>query len=230
MAARAPIRHLLLVHGAGGGAWEWSRWCEVLRARGLAAQALELHAADAGLAATGFDDYVVQVRAVFERLPRPRALIGASLGGLLALPCADAADALVLINPLPPAPWAARLPARAWPPIVPWHRDARLASTRRALPDADEAAALYAYRRWRDESGAVLRAAQDGIAVAAPVCATLCVASAQDEDVPPELTAELAAAWGADCLQAPSPSHVGPLLGRGASELAGRVADWLSAR
>lgn len=230
MAARAPIRHLLLVHGAGGGAWEWNRWCEVLRARGLAAQALELHAADAGLAATGFDDYRMQVRAAFERLPRPRALIGASLGGLLALPCADAADALVLINPLPPAPWAARLPARAWPPIVPWHRDARLASTRRALPDADEAAALYAYRRWRDESGAVLRAAQDGIAVAAPGCATLCVASAQDEDVPPELTAELAAAWGADCLQAPAPSHVGPLLGRGAAELAGRVADWLSAR
>lgn len=230
MAAQSPIRHLLLIHGAGGGAWEWNRWCEVLRARGLDAHALDLQAADAGLAATGFDDYLMQVRMAFERLPRPRALIGASLGGLLTLPCADAADALVLVNPLPPAPWAARLPARAWPPIVPWRRDARLASTRRALPDADEAAALYAYRRWRDESGAVLRAAQDGIAIAAPVCATLCVASAQDEDVPPALTAELAAAWGADFLPAPSPSHVGPLLGRGAAELAGRVADWLSAR
>ncbi|KRD34420.1 hypothetical protein ASE35_12020 [Lysobacter sp. Root916] len=230
MSAREPIRHVLLIHGAGGGAWEWNRWCEVLRARGFDAHAPDLQATDAGLAATGFDDYAAQVRAAFVRLPRPRALIGASLGGLLALPCADAADALVLINPLPPAPWAARLPARAWPPIVPWHRDARLASTRRALPDADEATALYAYRRWRDESGAVLRAAQDGIAAVAPSCASLLVASAQDEDVPPELTAEWAAAWGADCLRAPSPSHVGPLLGRGAAELAGRVADWLSAR
>ena len=212
-----PIRHVLLIHGAGGGGWEWTLWCELLRARGLLAHAPDLRPAPGGLAATGFDDYAAQVRAALEALPRPRALIGASLGGLLALRCADAADALVLVNPLPPAPWSARMPGRDWPALVPWRRDARLASTRRALPDADDA-------------GALLRAAQAGIAVAAPACATLCVASARDEDVPPELCAELARAWGAELLQAPSPSHVGPLLGRGAVELAGRVADWLSAR
>lgn len=226
----APIRHVLLIHGAGGGGWEWTLWCELLRARGLLAHAPDLRPAPGGLASTGFDDYAAQARAALEALPRPRALIGASLGGLLALRCADAADALVLVNPLPPAPWSVRMPGRDWPALVPWRRDARLASTRRALPDADDAGALYAYRRWRDESGAVLRAAQAGIAVAAPACATLCVASARDEDVPPELCAELARAWGAKLLQAPSPSHVGPLLGRGAVELAGRVADWLSAR
>ena len=225
-----PIRHVLLIHGAGGGGWEWNLWCELLRARGLAAHAPDLQPIPAGLAATGFDDYAAQVRAALEALPRPRALIGASLGGLLALHCAAAADALVLVNPLPPAPWSSRLPTRDWPALVPWRRDARLASTRRALPDADAATVLYAYRRWRDESGAVLRAAQAGVAVAAPACPTLCVASAQDEDVPPELCAELAQAWGAELLRAPSPSHVGPLLGRGAVELAGRVADWLSAR
>ena len=225
-----PIRHVLLVHGAGGGGWEWNLWRELLRARGLIAHAPDLQPVSAGLAATGFDDYAAQVRGALAALPRPRALIGASLGGLLALSCADAADALVLFNPLPPAPWSARWPARDWPARVPWRRDARLASTRRALPDADAATALYAYRRWRDESGAVLRAAQAGIVAAAPACPTLCLASARDEDVAPELCAELALAWGAQLLRAPSPSHVGPLLGRGAAELAGLVADWLSAR
>lgn len=229
-ARAAPIRHALLVHGAGGGGWEWNPWCAVLRARGIVAQAPDLQPAAAGVAATVFDDYAGQVRTALEALPRPRALIGASLGGLLALRCAQAADALVLINPLPPAPWSSRLLAREWPAVVPWRREARLDSTRRALPDADEATVLYAYRHWRDESGAVLQAAQAGIAVVAPGCATLCVASTTDGDVPPELTAELARAWNAELLHAPSPSHVGPLLGRGAAELAGRIADWLSAR
>ena len=72
-------------------------------------------------------------------MPRPRALVGASLGGLIAMACADGADALVLVNPLPPAPWAERLPSSRWPDLVPWRRDARLASTRRALPDSDDA-------------------------------------------------------------------------------------------
>ncbi|UHQ22281.1 alpha/beta hydrolase [Lysobacter sp. 5GHs7-4] len=229
-ARAAPVRHALLVHGAGGGGWEWNLWCAALSARGFHAHAPDLQPTAAGLAATGFDDYLQQVRAALDALPRPRTLIGASLGGLLALRCAEAADALVLVNPLPPAPWHTRRPPREWPARVPWRREARLDSTRRALPDADEATRLYAYRHWRDESGAVLRTAQAGVAVAAPACATLCVASSADRDVPPELTAELARAWNAELWRAPSPSHVGPLLGRGAAELAGRVADWLSAR
>ena len=58
----------------------------------------------------------------------------------------------------------------------------------------------------------------------------LCVLSAQDEDVPPALTRELAGDWKAAVLLAASPSHVGPLLGRDAAEVAEQVAAWLSAR
>jgi carboxylesterase len=203
--------------------------------RVFAAVAVDVHAPDlqpvaAGLAATGFDDYAAQVRAALEAVPGPRALVGASLGGLLALACADAADALVLVNPLPPAPWADRLPARDWPDSVPWRRNARLASTRRALPDSDDATALFAFRRWRDESGAVLRHAHAGLVLDAPACPTLCIASSQDEDVPPELTAELARAWDADLLRVASTGHVGPLLGRDAAAVAMQAAAWLSAR
>ena len=225
-----PIKHALLLHGAGGGGWEWNLWRGVLEAAGIRIAAPDLQPAAGGLTGTSFDDYRAQALAALQALPRPRAAVGASLGGLLALACAGEADALVLVNPLPPAPWARRLPPRDWADLVPWQRDARLASTRRALPDADDAAALFAFRRWRDESGAVLRAAAVGIEVAAPACPVLCIASAHDEDVPPELTRELAREWRADLIVAPSSSHVGPLLGRGAAAVAAQVIAWLSAR
>ncbi|HEV8695503.1 MAG TPA: alpha/beta hydrolase [Lysobacter sp.] len=224
------IGHALLLHGAGGGGWEWNIWRGVLAAHGIEAVSPDLQPAPDGLRATTFDDYLEQARAALEILPQPRAVIGASLGGLLAMGCADAADAVVLVNPLPPSPWASQLPVRDWPDVVPWQRDARLASTRRALPDADDATALFAFRRWHDESGAVLRAAHGGIAIYRPACPVLCVMSTQDEDVPPSLTRALAAEWKADLLQAPSTSHVGPLLDRNAAMVAEQVAAWLSAR
>jgi predicted alpha/beta hydrolase family esterase len=227
---RPRIGHALLLHGAGGGGWEWNLWRGVLAASRIDAFTPDLQPAVGGLAATTLDDYRRQAQAALAALPRPRALIGASLGGLLAMLCAEDADALVLVNPLPPAPWAQALPARDWPSVVPWRRDARLASTRRAMPDADDATALFAFTRWRDESGAVLGAAQAGLAIARPRCPVLCVVSVADEDVPPATTRSLATAWGADLVETGSPSHVGPLLGRGAAAGAEQVAAWLSAR
>jgi hypothetical protein len=114
--------------------------------------------------------------------------------------------------------------------VIPWQRDARLTGTRRALPDADEATALFAFRHWRDESGLAMRQAYAGIEVAAPACRVLCIASMVDDDVPPALTAALATAWEASLLRASAVSHVGPLLGRGAAGCAAQALAWLSAR
>lgn len=213
----------VFVHGAGGGGWEWNVWRGVFAAHGIDAVAPDLQPAPDGVAATTFDDYAMQVRSALAALPRPRTLVGASLGGLLALACADDADALVLVNPIPPAQWA-----RDWGDVVPWRTNARLASTRRALPDVDDATALYAMRRWRDESGAVLRQAHAGVDLPRPACPVLCIVSAQDDDVPPELPVAMAQAWGASLLRTASPSHVGPLLGRDAAQVAGQAAQWLS--
>lgn len=224
------FRSALLVHGGGGGGWEWNVWKGVFEAARLRVSAPDLQASADGLAHTRFDDYARQVRSALEALPRPRALVGASLGGLLAMACADAADALVLVNPLPPSPWHAQLPGREWPDVVPWQRDARLTGTRRALPDADEATALFAFRHWRDESGLAMRGAYDGIVVERPACPVLCIASMVDDDVPPALTAALATEWGASLLRATAVSHVGTLLGRNAADCAAQVLAWLSAR
>lgn len=225
--ARAP-RRALMIHGAGGGGWEWDVWRRVFQAAGWPADAPELVAAPEGLAATGLVHYLDALRGHWPA-PAP-VVVGASLGGLLALalaaerPCV----ALVLVNSLPPLPEAASLPDRAWPDVVPWGREASLAGTRRALPDADDAACVHAFRRWRDESGRALREAHAGLALAAPHCPVLVLGSVSDDDVPIGCSEALARRLGAAFLRLPG-SHVGPLLGRQAAGAARQVLAWLEA-
>ncbi len=223
-----PRLTVLLVHGAGGGSWEWNRWRAVLQAHGLLVHVIELQPGPEGLAATCFQDYALQLLRQLQRMPRPRVLVGASLGGLLSAACAHAADALVLINPLPAAPWGHATQRRAWDYVVTWRSQARLKSSRAAMTDADEVSVLYAFRHWRDESGRVMREARAGIEVEKPACPTLFVISAQDEDVPPNVSHTWAQAWQAEMLHTTVTTHVGPLLGRQAPGIAAETVAWLN--
>lgn len=216
---------VLMIHGAGGGGWEWTIWARVFAAAGWCVRAPDLEPADGGIAATRWEDYIDQVRHWGQ--PAPDALIGASLGGLLALCAGLAPRALVLVNPLPPQGLARAAP---YPAVVPWGRERSLDGTRRAIPDADPAACLSAFRRWRDESGAVLNRAVAGVAAPRPACPVLVLASAQDGDVPASTSLALAREWAADVIELPGASHVGPLLGRAAPETANQVAAWLRRR
>lgn len=221
----------LLLHGAGGGGWEWNLWRGVLVARGILALAPDLQPTTAGLAATRLDDYRRQARDAFAALSPPRIAIGASLGGLLALDLAGQAGcaAAILVNPLPPSPEAAQLRRREIDPgIVPWRRDARLEGTRRHLRDADAAAAIHAFRRWRDESAAVLAEAAAGITLASPACPLLLMATDADEDVPAATSAALAGRLGASLVRLPG-DHLSPLLGRVAVRAATAAVEWLNA-
>ena len=56
------LRAALLVHGAGGGGWEWNVWRGVFEAAGIAVAAPDLQPVAAGLATTGFDDYLRELR------------------------------------------------------------------------------------------------------------------------------------------------------------------------
>jgi pimeloyl-ACP methyl ester carboxylesterase len=223
-------RHLttICVHGAGGGGWEWGIWQRVFTARGRAVIAPDLMPAASGIAATRLDDYLAQVCAWCSAPARDYVLIGASLGGLLALAaCATTQPAaLVLVNPLPPVGIAPRAQQADYPDIVPWGRMRSLAGTRRSMPDADAAASQFAFRRWRDESGAVLRAAAAGIQVEMPRCPVLLVASECDTDVPLATSEALAVRLGATLRILRGASHVGPLLGRHASAAAESVLVW----
>ena len=220
---------VICVHGAGGGGWEWGIWARVLSVRGFAVIAPDLMPVDAGIEKTSFAAYRAQVVDWCRGAGQDVVLVGASLGGLLALSAATDARplALILVNPLPPAGVLARPLQAPSPPIVPWARERSLAATRRAMPDADDAARLYALRRWRDESGVVLNEARDGIAVEPPRCPTLLLASELDADVPTAAARALAVRLSADLGTIPGASHVGPLLGRAAADTAARAADWL---
>lgn len=229
MQERSP---LVCVHGAGAGGWEWAIWARVFAARGHAVVAPDLMPAAAGLAATRFADYRDQVLDWCAAAGAAPILAGASLGGLLALSAAAQVQpaALVLVNPLPPAGVLAR-PLRERPgAIVPWGSARSLGSTRRALEGCDDAACLYAFRRWRDESGAVLADARAGIAVETPRCPILVLCGARDREVPPSIGRALATRLGADFVCPPDVGHVDPLLGRVAADCAERAATWLSLR
>ena len=229
-----PLRTAIVVavHGAGGGGWEWGIWARVLALRGFAVIAPDLMPSSRGIEKTSFMDYRSQVMDWCAGARSDVVLAGASLGGLLALAAAQRVKpvALVLVNPLPPAGVLARPLYEPKPAVVPWARERSLAATRRAMPDADDAARLYALRRWRDESGAVLNEARDGIAVETPRCPTLLMASELDTDVPPAAARSLAVRLSADFRTIAGASHVGPLLGRTAADSAAQAADWLAAR
>jgi pimeloyl-ACP methyl ester carboxylesterase len=223
-------RTLLGVHGAGGGGWEWNLWRPVSAAAGWSLHTPDLQPAAGGLEATTIGDYLQQLREHPAAIPGC-VLLGASLGGLLALALATElrAAAVVLVNPLPPLPEAAGLPPRpAYPPRVPWSTHTRFASTARSLADADIGTVLAAHRRWRDESGALLNAARAGVLLPAPALPLLVLASEQDEDVPATLSAALALRLRGSLLRLPG-GHLDPLLGGAAASTAGQVIGWLNA-
>ncbi len=109
-----------------------------------------------------------------------------------------------------------------------WGSRRRLDSTRRALFDADAAAQLHAFRRWRDESAAALADADAGIDIIRPRCPVLVVAAGLDEAIPTAASRALAELLGAT-FWLDRCSHVGALLGRPAADTAARALRWIQA-
>jgi pimeloyl-ACP methyl ester carboxylesterase len=223
----------VMVHGAGGGGWEWRLWADVFTVAGAGVFAPDLRPSPRGLAATTFADYRTQVADWLAAAPVPVVAIGASLGGLLVLAAAAEAArppaALVLVNPVPPYGIEPRPPRRTRPAVVRWSQS-DLADTMAALPDADVATARWAHARWRDESGGVLDEALGGIEVARPRCPVLVIASGDDDDIRPVTSRAVAQAFDGDFVTAQGCSHVGVLLGTRAAGAAALALAWCAAR
>lgn len=234
LTSRAAPRALFL-HGAGAWGGQWAIWRRVLEAEGWQVDAPDLQPADDGIAATRLDDYVAQAVGMIEAAPVD-VLIGASLGGLIAVAATariapeTRPQALVLVNPLPPSPWAAELsPPDALTDVVPWRLQGRFASTRRAMSGMSFADQQLAFRHWRDESAAVLREAHAGIVLRGPRIDTLIIASDADEDIPPSVSAAYANGIGASLLRVPG-DHLAPVMGVSAAASAQAAARWLAGR
>ena len=223
---------ILLVHGAGGGSWEWQVWQRVFSAQGITSHALNLQLyadenADAGFTLTTYQYYLSQVEQAM-RLTQARILIGASLGGLLAAEIAASSKpgALVLVAPIP------KVGISRSTPIFPkrWAASADLSNTMRAMPDADAASVFYAHRHWRDESQHALGAAYAGRDFNDYSGATLMLLAQNESDLPNEVLRQWALDTAMDVQLVEGASHAGLLLGRHAATAAHSVLNWLRAR
>lgn len=221
-------RPLLLVHGSGAASWEWVLWREALAGSPRRVHAVDLVPDPDGVAATSLDHYLGQVVRALDECGRATVVIGASLGGLLALAAVAEvpAAALVLVNPVPPAGtpgWPKR--GLRFPEVVPWGVR-RVAETVSGLPDAAPVLPRGLPERWRDESGAVMRAAFEGYAVLSPSIPSLVITGTLDEEVPTGVALAAARRLGADAMRLVGVSHLGALLGRRAHGAARLALAW----
>ena len=227
----APKPVAVMIHGAGGGGWEYKFWQETFEQKGWEVRAPDMVPSDKGLAKTSLDDYVSQtIKAAGDA--RPVVLIGASMGGGLVLMAADkvSPSAIVLVNST--APMAVIDEPHATedvPDVIRW-ANGPLKDTEDALPDSDRETVLWAHKLWRDESGMVVRELRKGVDVKKPKCPVLVVISLDDADVKPELSRKVAAWASADSIEYAGMSHIGPLLSTRAREVATTVEAWLAAR
>jgi len=180
----------ILVHGAGGGGWEFDLWVPVFKAQ--CPSLLEVTAVtlqpkcEGGLEETTFDDYVHQVVAHARSGASEHesvVLVGASMGGMIVLAAAaslslqkDAVSiaGIVLVCSCVPMQTMEQLQplptsSAPYPPRVQWAASpTSLEDTRACLPDASSEIVAYAASLWRDESGGVLNELAQGISLPWP--------------------------------------------------------------
>jgi pimeloyl-ACP methyl ester carboxylesterase len=228
--ATAPAEWVLL-HGAGGGAWEWNRWVRLLKAQGRV-----VHVPDFSrhCVANALGDGNAFSRLRTDVLDRLRlgsgcVLVGASLGGLLAAAIADTlqARALVLVNPaLPDGSAQPRHRSGVMHDNRPWGLRANVSSTRAAVPELHPLDVLKVFRRWSDCSQRLLHEIGEGIDVPRPSMPCLLLCSHADAEMRADDVRRLAETWSTQ-LQWLRGSHVGPVLGAEAAVAVAQTFAWL---
>jgi len=229
MAARPGT--VVMIHGAGGGGWEYDFWKPVFQKAGWKVVAPDLVPVKGGYAKTVYKDYVDQVVKWGKGVRRPLIVVGASMGGGLALSTSASLkpDLIVLVDSVAPAGVPVERKTAEFPDVVRW-ANGPIKDTRDAMPDSDEKTIKWAWKRWRDESGAVMRELVKGVDAPKPSCPVFVVWGEKDTDVPLSTGMAIAKYYQADVVAFRGTSHVGPLLVKRAKEVAGCVLDWARER
>jgi len=222
---------VVMVHGAGGGGWEYDYWKPIFQKAGWKVVAPDLVPVKGGYAKTTFGDYKNQVMSWALGAKRPMVVVGASMGGGLALSTSSALrpDAIVLVDSVAPADVNVERKPAEFPDIVRW-ANGPIKDTRDAMPDSDEKTIKWAWKKWRDESGAVMRELVKGVVAPKPECPVLVMWGDKDTDIPVATGMAMVKHYGADVIVFRNTSHVGPLLGKRAKEAASFALDWVNER
>lgn len=220
----------IMIHGAGGGGWEYHYWQQPFKDAGFEVIAPDLLPTENDYAKTTFPDYLSQIQ-THAKNKKPLILIGASMGGILALKSSESLkpDLIILINSVPPKGVGPARESKEHPPIIEWE-NGPIEDTRASLPDGDEATIAWAHPQWRNESGAVLNAIRLGIEVKKPTCPVLVVIGEDDTDITAETSRAIAKWASADTFAYAKTSHIGPLMGHRRTEIASTVAAWCKSR
>ena len=94
MHVHAGVASVLLVHGAASGPWVFDGWSPCFT--GAQTEAVDLHEG-LDVARASMHDYADRVAWAAETLPRPLAVCGWSMGGLVAMMAAPRIDPACLI-------------------------------------------------------------------------------------------------------------------------------------
>jgi len=211
----------LMIHGAGGGGWEFRFWEPAFVRGGFDVLALDLAASPLGLENTNLNDYLEQ--AIMLGSSRRPVLVGASMGAAIAMLAVGWLDVRALILVVPAVPGELE---RTYPQVIRWAGGA-YSDTVASMPEADDETVLFAHERWRDESGRVLNEISMLAEIPAPRCPTLVIVAEDDEVVSADRQLELADRLRADRIIIPAASHLAPLLSRRAAGVAEAAVDWL---
>ncbi len=218
---------VVMIHGAGGGGWEYDKWRPVFERAGWTVIAKDLVPTNHQYESTQLDDYVAQV--VSWTPQRGRVYyIGASMGGLLALKAQERRPVMgiVLVNSVAPLEVPIKRHPASFPPIVRW-ANGPLKDSEAAMPDSDRKTIRWAWKRWRDESGTVMNQITEGVSAQSALCLVLTILGEADTDVPHSTGLALANWTGATVKSYPKMSHVGPLMSRRATEVAQFALKWI---
>jgi len=236
---------VFFIHGAGGGSWEWKIWNDVYHLKfqngNFNFKFIDLVADARGLQFTSFHDYVEQALNAIGCC-KEFLLVGASMGGLLALKLCEILQsrvkALILVCTALPkfdsndkSTNTIMKELKSFD-IIPWS-SGPLSDTIKSLPDSCNEMHNFAHSKWKDESGLVVHEIKSGISISfnsLPSCPKLMIIPEDDDTISADSQQLLAKQLSADSFRYNGMSHVGPLLSIRAVEVASDALHWLERR
>lgn len=224
----------ILVHGAASSAGIWRYWQDNLAKQGYASYALDLRghgkSTPFDLSRTSMHDYAADVRTLASQLGQTPALLGWSMGGLVAMMAAAAGDAVACVCLAPSAPARAvdtsvTLREGVFGPEEYGITDLTPAD-QPSMPDLDDEERAFALASLGSESRRARDERKAGIVVESMPCPLLIVTGTNDGQWPRERYDGL---WlDADYVEVELASHWGLGLSRRAlADAVPAVAGWL---